>query len=164
LSQLDSPFSIEEIDNIVKELPLNKAPGPDGFNGMFTKKCCPVMKGDFYDLINEFYVGQLDLRSINTSYITLVPKIQSSSSVNDYRPISLLGGPLKLITKLMANRVQRVITQLVHVNQYGFTKQRTIQHFLTWAFQYLHLYHSSKKEIAILKLDFEKPLINWSTR
>ena len=36
---LERPFSKEEIDNIVKEMPTNKSPGPDGFNGTFLKKC-----------------------------------------------------------------------------------------------------------------------------
>jgi hypothetical protein len=39
LSEVDQPFSLGEIESLINELPINKAPGPDAFNGMFIKKC-----------------------------------------------------------------------------------------------------------------------------
>jgi hypothetical protein len=37
LSELDEPFSSKEVDSLIKELPVDKAPGLDGFNGIFIK-------------------------------------------------------------------------------------------------------------------------------
>jgi hypothetical protein len=156
LEELTVPFTTDEIDQAVKEMPTDRAPGPDGFNGCFLKSCWHIVKHDFYKLIMDFYEGDLDLESLNTGFITLIPKCQSPETVNDYRPITLLNCCLKLLTKLLANRLQRVILRIVHKNQYGFLRSRSIQDCIAWAFEYIHQCQSSGRKVLLLKLDFAK--------
>jgi hypothetical protein len=118
LQWLGFPFTKQEIDSIIKSLPSDKSPGPDGFNTNFVKKCWHVIAQDFYVPYEKFYHEDVCLRSINGSFIVLIPKKDNPQKVGDYRPISLLNNSMKIITKLLANRLQTMMTLLVHKNQY----------------------------------------------
>lgn len=103
LQNLEDPFTTKEIDSMMKTLPNNKSPGPDGYNNEFLKAAWSVVKHDFYDLCSSFYNNSCYLQSINSSNITLIPKTLNGKYVSDYRPISLLNSSVKLLTKLLAN-------------------------------------------------------------
>lgn len=164
LEGLDEDFSTDEIDMVIKNLPNSHAPGPDGFNGLFIKNCRNIIQDDFIKFFRDFCQHNIDLTSLSSSFIALIPKKDNPESVDDYRPISLLNYSLKCITKLLSIRLQKVILQLIHNNQYGFIKGRTIQDCLGWAFQFLHICHKSKREIVILKLDFKRLLTRLNTK
>jgi hypothetical protein len=53
-------------------------------------------------------------------HITLIPKGASPENINEYRPITLLNCVLKLLTKLLANRLQKVVLKIVHKTSMDF--------------------------------------------
>jgi retron-type reverse transcriptase len=89
-------------------------------------------------------------------HITLIPKVATPEGINDYRPITLLNCGMKILTKLLANRLQKIVLKIIHKNQYGFLKGRTIQDCIAWAFEFLYKCEKSNKEILLLTLDFVK--------
>jgi hypothetical protein len=106
LEELSSPFTKAEIDAVVKSMPIDKAPSPDGFNGQFLKSCWHIVREDIYKLCFDFYEGNLNLESINQGHITLIPKVPTPEGIGDYRPI----------TKLLADRLQKIVLKIVHKN------------------------------------------------
>lgn len=112
LDQLTTPFTKEEIDSVIREMPTDRASGLDGFTGIFLKSCWHIIMEDFYKLCDQFFEGGLKLESVNEGFITLIPKIASPATVNDFHPITLLNCCLKVITKLLANRLQKIILKI----------------------------------------------------
>lgn len=74
INELEIPFSNQEIDNMIAELPNNKSSGQDGFNNEFIKGCWSLLSTDYYKLFETLYEGEICLRSINSSHIALIPK------------------------------------------------------------------------------------------
>jgi hypothetical protein len=103
---LEIPFSNAQIDEIIKGLPNEKSPGPGGFNNEFIKNCWNII-GAYIKKIKYFYEGNIFLESLNSSYITLIPKIDTPLLPGEFRPISLLNSVLKILTKILANRLQK---------------------------------------------------------
>lgn len=74
---VDSPFTMQELSITTKAMPAEKAPGPDGFIGVFYKKCWEVTKFDLYESMMGFYNHKTSkMHLINEANIVLLPKKQ----------------------------------------------------------------------------------------
>jgi hypothetical protein len=123
LSQLDAPFSEEEVWETIKHLPSDKAPVPDGFTGRFCKSCWPIIKTEIMAAISCVWAQKFrNMKPLNSDFITLLPKLQPAFHAKDYRPISLVHSFTKIVTKVLANRLGGRLHDMVSANQSAFIK------------------------------------------
>jgi len=114
LSDLEAPFSHEEVHNTINAMPSDKALGPDGFTGAFFKACWGIIKDDVMSAINSlFTMNAQGFEWLNSACIVLLPKKADVMRVTNFRPISLIHSIAKIFSKLLANRLAPRLNSLV---------------------------------------------------
>ena len=149
-------FSEKEIRDAVFQMEHNKSPGPDGFPAEFYQFFWETVTADLIQLFVEFHRGELPLHSLNFGVITLLPKKEDATKVQQYRPICLLNVSFKIFTKVLTNRLSIVAQKIIRPSQTAFIPGRHILEGVVILHETIHEMHKKKKNGVILKLDFEK--------
>jgi len=106
------------------QLPSEKSPGPDGFIGLFYKKCWSIIGPDLIAALQAFHsLRTRRIELINEANIVLLPKKEGATNLSDFRPISLINSFAKIITKLLADRLAPRMNELVSGSQNAFIKK-----------------------------------------
>ena len=123
---MERPFTEDEIHAALMEMNEDKAPGPDGFTLPFWQSCWEFIKEEILEMFKEFYEHSSFLKSLNNTFLVLIPKKSGVEDLGDFRPISLLGGLYKLLAKVLANRLKIVVGKVVSTSQNAFVRGRQI--------------------------------------
>ncbi|MCH88690.1 cysteine-rich receptor-like protein kinase [Trifolium medium] len=120
---LTTPFSAKEIKDVVVSYDYdgNKSPGPGGFNFVFFKRFWDLLKSEVGIMFDQSFVTA-DFPRNFSYFITLIPKIDAPRKIGDFMPISLVGSLYKLVSKVLA----KVMPKLISPNQLAFIKDRQL--------------------------------------
>ncbi|GKU89448.1 hypothetical protein SLEP1_g3583 [Rubroshorea leprosula] len=153
---LTKGFSEEEVKEAIWDCDSAKSPGPDGFNFRFIKEMWEVIKPEVVAFIQEFHKHGRIVRGANASFVVLIPKTENPQRIEEYRPISLIGVMYKIIAKLLANRLRKVLTKVIGEQQMAFIGGRQLVDGVIIANEVIDEVKRKKKSCFIFKVDFEK--------
>lgn len=163
LTSLHEPFTVDEVKLAIFSSASEKAPGPDGFPMLFYQRFWNILKDDIMAIFESFYNGSSNLTGLNSSWICPIPKKKHTATARDLRPISMVHSMPKLISKVLATRLQRFLNRLINPFQAAFIKGRNLLDNFFTAHILTHHLHLSKQQAALLKIDFDRAFdhISW---
>lgn len=120
------PFTKREVKEAIWQIGGDKAPGPDGYNSQFFKDFWDIVGNEVCEAVLDFFnTGRL-LKQLNATTITLIPKVKNPTSVNEFRPISCCNTLYKCISKMLCNRLIKVLPKIIDESKCAFVEGRSI--------------------------------------
>ncbi|CAN1743346.1 Transposon TX1 uncharacterized 149 kDa protein [Linum perenne] len=137
----------------------DKAPGPDGLNPTFYQKIWSSIGEEVArDCMRWVADGQFPTE-VRGTMIALLPKKSNLTRMGDFGPISLCNVRYRLLAKVLANQMRRVMPSIISEEQLAFIKERSITDNIFIAFETLHtmkLQRRAKNGEAVLKIEISK--------
>ncbi|KAL5538116.1 hypothetical protein UlMin_045998 [Ulmus minor] len=111
--QLEQAFEAEDVRTTVFQMAPTKSPRADGMSAIFYRKFWPIIGVEITAAYLGFVNGGHPLGSINETIITLLPKIKNPTRITEFRPISLCNVLYKIISKMLANRLRKIMDTVI---------------------------------------------------
>jgi hypothetical protein len=116
---------LSKIETSIKKSDGNKSLGPNDFNFIFAKVFWELLKGEVKVLLDQFNENGRIPKSFLLYFVSLIHKINSPFGLSNFRPISLLGCLYKIMSKVLAARLSKVMNLVIATSQSAFLKRGT---------------------------------------
>ena len=160
----EKELSLEELNNAIILMKCGKTPGTDGLSVDFYKF--------FWNDIKDVVLESLDVAMTNNimsqeqrrAVLRLIPKKDKDiTELKNWRPISLLNTDYKLLAQCLAQRLQKVLPDIISKDQNGYIKGRFIGNNVRTIMDVIEKSNKERLNTIIAFLDFEKAFdkLNW---
>ena len=143
----------------LKQMAPLKAPGPDGMPPLFYQSYWSLLGFDVSTTILHNLNSGSFPQALGHSFITLIPKVKDPTYVSEFRPISLSNVLYCIFAKVLINRLQAMMPNLISEHQSAFLSDKLISDNILVAFETLHYmrnHNKGKSGFMTLKLDISK--------
>ncbi len=153
----------EECRKVIKTMKRDKSPGNDGLSVEFYEKFWGVLCRHFLEAMNESYQREELSPSQRQAVITLIDKGSDRTLLKNWRPISLLNIDYKIASKVLASRLKEVLPKIIHENQAGYVKGRSILDNIRTISDIMHYTKVNNIPGILLAIDFQKAFdsVSW---
>eukprot|EP00253_Pinus_taeda_P004659 PITA_04659 len=161
--ELMNPVTMEELEITLKWFKKDKSPGPDGWTIELYLAFFEQIGQDLLSVIEECRISGSLYHAISSTFIALIPKSDSPSSFDDFRPISLCNVLYKIISKIIANRLEPILSTHISPHQFTFLEDMQIHEAIGSTQEALHSIWTKHLKSTLLKIDLSKAFdrVSW---
>lgn len=116
-----------EIYNAIFGLKRDSVDSLYGLGPIFYQNYWKIIKEDVIRAIMQFFTEGWITSNYNSNIVVLIPKTEEDERINQYRPIALANFKLKIITKVLAYRLARVLPHIISKDHKGFIHGKNIK-------------------------------------
>jgi len=153
---MDAHISLEELTTAVGQLASGRTPGLDGLPADFYKHFWRVLGADLWEVLQECSGTGLLPASCRSAVLSLIPKKGDLALLKNWRPVALLCTDYKLLSKVFANRLKKVLDGIIHRDQSYCIPDRSIMDNLFLMRDLFDLCKLYSFDIGVFSLDQEK--------
>ena len=128
IKQLSAPITLKEVTKYIKSIKSKKSPGSDGippeFYKLYNDKISKKLQICYNKIINNKITIPKEFKKAIT--VTILKPGGDPQYISPRRPISLLNVDYKILTILLARRLDRILKEIINQNQRGFIRSRLI--------------------------------------